>query len=207
MAMQDFVDFVETELPRRPVLLRGEEYTGDPNQSDLSIVQDSPIGTFYLQYDENNKAWQKIGNLGEDSWQSVGSGADQNIIAEPNYRDIVFMLGVDLATGRQPQSEIWVPYEGVISDVFVSKGKDSTNSSNIIFNVERYNESYTDDSDWEPVLEDLNLQIENKRRHFETEEYIDNDKLCIRLVSGDVRKLSSMSVVLRLQTNLEDYNL
>jgi hypothetical protein len=72
--MSKFTDFVNEELPKRPVLIKGEEEAaGDPNISELSKVNMAPIGSFYMQFDAGNKLWQKMSDE-KEGWQLRGSG-------------------------------------------------------------------------------------------------------------------------------------
>jgi len=71
--MTAFEDFVNTELPQRPVLIKGAtEATGDPRLSALPKVQGAPIGTLYLQYGTVDK-WERTGPDAAD-WIKRPSG-------------------------------------------------------------------------------------------------------------------------------------
>lgn len=71
-----FENFVNTELPRRPALLTQwlTSYDGDPNDGMAPLViQNSPIGTFYLQT-TGSVLWQRK-TSSATSWEVVGGGS------------------------------------------------------------------------------------------------------------------------------------
>jgi len=70
--MTAFETYVVTELPLRPALIKAAlEATGNPNTSILSKVQNSPIGTLYLQIDVTPKImWQRF-DTGATTWYPV----------------------------------------------------------------------------------------------------------------------------------------
>lgn len=68
--MSDFEDFVYLELPKRPVMIRGAEASGDPNSSALSKVINAPDGTYYLQL-EDSSLWVKKPTI----WEQITAGA------------------------------------------------------------------------------------------------------------------------------------
>lgn len=71
--MSQFTDFVNEELPKRPVLIKGDEALGDPNQSTIPKIQNAPIGSFYMQKDALNELWQKRLEETDNDWVKVGS--------------------------------------------------------------------------------------------------------------------------------------
>ena len=80
--MSAFEDFVNLELPRRPVLLTPEiaGYDGDPNDSGApAIVKYAPRGSFYIQSAVDSPLWRKGGSA-VATWTSdyggTGNGAD-----------------------------------------------------------------------------------------------------------------------------------
>lgn len=85
--MSKFTDFVNTELPKRPVLIKGpEEAMGDPNLSELQKINDAPIGSFYMQFDAGNKLWQKTAE-GKDGWTVVGGSGGGAL--DPNLQALM----------------------------------------------------------------------------------------------------------------------
>jgi hypothetical protein len=85
--MSAFEDFVNLELPQRPVMSTAANtgYDGDPNAVGApSKIQNSPVGTFFIQYTAN-KLWQKRGGPG--TWEEIGGGGsglsylDRNLAA------------------------------------------------------------------------------------------------------------------------------
>lgn len=258
----DFIQFINTEMPKRSVVLRGENCTGDPNLSAVSYVNNAPVGTFYMQYDDNNELWQKktsssdgwfktsvtftneqvediIGNAlqsgenvsityDDDGNQIIISANDthktdeeiQTIVNDMitsgdnislnfnsetntlsisaiqsdlvNKKDIVFMLGDDLILGVQKASELWIPYTGIIDDILVSIGESSSHDSNIIFEVQKFNTF-----SWS-TLGTYELQVSDRKKTFTADYSIDNDKLRIVLISGDVVDLSNMCVIAKM---------
>lgn len=71
--MTAFEDFVNLELPKRPVMTKGAiDATGDPNVSILPQVTGAPIGTFYLQDDVTpRQLWQRIEPPPSGTWSPV----------------------------------------------------------------------------------------------------------------------------------------
>jgi len=73
--LERFINFINTELPKRIVLLHGSQYTGDPNLSSDPKVNNSPPGTFLMEH--NTKAlWQKK-DTAKDTWQRAGVGGGE----------------------------------------------------------------------------------------------------------------------------------
>jgi hypothetical protein len=71
----EFENFVNLELPRRPALLTYEitGYQGDPNDSGApDILKGAPKGTFYLR-NTDAALWRKK-TASATSWEVVGSG-------------------------------------------------------------------------------------------------------------------------------------
>jgi len=70
--MTAFEDFVNTELPQRPVLIKGAaEATGDPRLSALPKVQGAPIGTLYEEYGTID-TWKRTG-IDPNQWTRIPS--------------------------------------------------------------------------------------------------------------------------------------
>lgn len=87
--MSKFTDFVNTELPQRPVLIKGqEEAMGDPNLSELQKINDAPIGSFYMQFDAGNKLWQKTAE-GKEGWTVVGGSSGSGGPLDPNLQALM----------------------------------------------------------------------------------------------------------------------
>jgi len=73
--MSAFEDFVNLELPKRAVTIKGSIATGDPNLSSLPEVNFAPVGSMYFQEDiVPRKNWAKLGPEADD-WSVVGEGA------------------------------------------------------------------------------------------------------------------------------------
>ena len=83
--MGAFEDFVNLELPRRPVMLTYEitAYAGDPNDPGApAIVKNSPKGSFYLR-NSDNALWRKE-LPASGTWSEVagGGGGGSGIVTE-----------------------------------------------------------------------------------------------------------------------------
>ena len=87
--MTAFEDFVNTELPQRPVLIKGAvEAAGDPRSSVVPKVLGAPIGTLYQQYGTVD-TWKRIGT-GAEEWFKFSSGRaiyDTTIFVDPVLGD------------------------------------------------------------------------------------------------------------------------
>lgn len=70
-----FESFVTTELPKRPAMLTSDNtgYDGDPNSGAPPIIDNSPIGTFYLK-STGNILYKKNGT-GAGTWDIIGSSS------------------------------------------------------------------------------------------------------------------------------------
>lgn len=81
--MSAFEDFVNLELPKRAVTIRGAVATGDPNASVEPEVVNAPTGTFYLQDEVSPKfLWLRSG-VASDSWIGVGSAVSGGFLVGP----------------------------------------------------------------------------------------------------------------------------
>lgn len=93
MALDDFIAFVNREIPRRPVMLTVDltSYDGDPNAPGApSIVQSAPKGTFYLR-DSTEVLYQK-GYSTPGTYRIVGSGGPGPGPASNRYYNI-YLIG------------------------------------------------------------------------------------------------------------------
>ena len=93
-----YESFVNSELPKRPVMLTLENtsYDGDPNSGGApAIVSGSPKGTFYLQ-NTGNVLWKKD-TASAGSWEVVGGASSGQTVSET---DMTFPI--DYATGTDP---------------------------------------------------------------------------------------------------------
>lgn len=72
--------FIYQEMPQRLVLIQNNEAIGNPNISTLAKVQNSPLGTMYLQDDVSPKVlFIRIGISTSQDWIQVGTSNDIGI--------------------------------------------------------------------------------------------------------------------------------
>lgn len=120
--MSLFEDFVNLELPRRPVMLTSERcggYTGDPNDiSAPDLVKNAPKGTFYLRQSDLT-LWKKD-SASPATWTAVGGGGGVAIYATeallladtPADGTIGYAQDVDRYYARA--NNLWTPFAPVL---------------------------------------------------------------------------------------------
>lgn len=84
--------YLHTELPHRAVTLRG--FSGDPRTKTDGVVVRAPIGTFYLQEDNNNRRWERYGS-DPSQWREI-SGVDAGTSA---LKGVVHVTNVEPRNG------------------------------------------------------------------------------------------------------------
>lgn len=182
--INDFVDFVNEEMPRRPVILRGPKYISNPNKSEYSEVINAPVGTFYINHTTEETYQKKY-----SEWEKVGS----DIEIPDETKDVIFMLGGGLELGPQEKAEIHLPYVGTITDLIVVVGKDSRPTSNILFSLQRYT-----NGQWFNIYQGAIQATEEKTAFLETSIPVENDRVRINLTDGNLSRITNMSVIAKI---------
>lgn len=171
---------------------------------NISITEDSSTGVLTIKTKETLKdnlfEYLKAGNnitldqdpsTSEITINSTVSGTGGIIT-----KDVVFSLGGELILGSQEQSEMVLPYIASVTSLTVNIGMSSTNESNLVFSLDRYN---VDQGAWEQ-LEIFGLQVEKNNETYDLDSNIDNDRVRITLISGDFENVNNMTIVLKLQS-------
>lgn len=167
------------------------------------------IGNFELQVEENNKEFTLTESINNDTVRvSLVSGDWENI---PNFniyaklqsgdivegdKDVVFMLGTSLEIGPQPKTEMYIPYEKSLESIIINKGNESSNTEDLIMDVEYYNESVDSWSTYKTLT--LPSSVYTNLTPF-TDELISNPTFRINLVSGDYSNVSNLSLIMGLK--------
>ena len=91
-----FEDFVNAELPRRPVMLSLDNtgYSGDPNASVAPIINNAPKGSFFLN-DADNVLWKKNDGT-STSWEEVGTGGGFTFTVIDGNEDVTIPVNTSM---------------------------------------------------------------------------------------------------------------
>ena len=132
---------------------------------------------------------EKIGKIVNGKvFVQIGGGK-----ASSTTRDYYFMLGDVLNKGAQNKCEMFIPYKGKITEVVVSVGRDSEITSNFIFSVQYYHNS------WQ-TLRQFELAVGKLSDKFIVNIPINNLQARINLISGNFQKLTNAMVMLKIDT-------
>lgn len=141
---------------------------------------------------ETNRIYQLVGGISNDDWEPL------DLSGMASKKDIVFQLGTELVEGVMEHTEMWIPYTGKITKVYCSIGEDSDNDSNLLFTIQRY-----DDSEGWVGMEDYEVKVDERKKSFDADITLDDDKIRIVLSSGDFENLSNMSVIAQFEETAE----
>lgn len=111
-------------------------------------------------------------------------------------KDIVFKLVSPIDPGIQNDTEFLYPNKGIISNISISTSLDSEPSSNIIFAIHKY------DKGWKTIAT-TQLQVGEHEINVTCNEPINNNRLRLVVLDGDISAVKNMSVVMRVSESNE----
>ena len=139
---------------------------------------------------DNGLLYELSGGLENENWTRFSF--------EGEFKDVVFQLGEGLEIGPQPYTEVRVPYEGFVTEVFVSAGSGSARGSNLLFSLDKMNDN---DNTWSSIC-GMNLSEGEYDQHYalptDGKVPIENERLRITLGAGNFTELTSMSIIARI---------
>lgn len=206
--INDFITFVQEELPLRPAILKGEGFYGDPNnltESSMSddnktVIENSPIGTFFI--DEIDKViYQKVDN---NSWNEITLDIEtmSDKIRDGMTKDIVFQLGETIGLGPQHGSEIYLPYEGKVETIIMNVSGGRNPVSNFMFSFDKYVEFDTYKGWTGDYVGNFNVDTVGNERtviyNLDNPVVVRNQRVRINLLAGDFGTIDALSFVARL---------
>jgi len=133
---------------------------------------------------ETNNIYQLVGGVTNNDWEVL------DVSGSSNQKEIVFQLGTELMQGVMGHTEMWIPYTGTITKIYCSVGEASDHTSNLIFTLQKY-----DDTQGWVSLDDFEMKVEERKKSFNTELNLDNNKIRIVLSSGDYSNVANMSII------------
>lgn len=190
---QDALEILKNELPN--YLTAGSNITITRNE-DNSIMEISTTETLKDNLMDYIKAGNNISINQDSSTNEITINSTATGTGGIVTKDAVFSLGSELVLGSQEQSEMILPYEANINSLTVNIGMASSNESNLIFSLDRWDNQ----KDSWVQLETFELQVEKNNQSYDTDINVNHDRVRISLVSGDFENATNMTVIIKLQS-------
>jgi len=154
----------------------------------------------FVYVDETKRLYQLKDGISNDHWEPADLG-----VADPT-KDIVFQLGAELTEGIMEHTEMWVPYTGYIQTVYGTIGMNSNIDSNLLFGIQKWVEEQADDfqdEDGWVTVEDFEIKVDERKKEYNVEIPLDDDKIRIVLISGDYTNVDNMSIIAQFEELIE----